>query len=56
MLKKVQSNGGPIRYSKGGWRVSKAKLRPAEVDHFLEVEKNTLGGVAFNLSAAIFRT
>ena len=43
-------------YCKGGLRVSKAKLRPAEVDHILEVEKNTLGGVAFNLSAAIFRT
>ena len=39
MLKKVESNGGPIRYSKGGWRVSKAKLRPAELGPYFEKEK-----------------
>ena len=38
MLKKVESNGGPIRYRKGGWRVSKARLRSAELGPYFEKE------------------
>ena len=33
-------------YGKGGQRVSKAKLRPPEVDPYFERKKITLGGVA----------
>ena len=32
-------------YGKGGWRVSKAELRPPEVDPYFERKKIALGGV-----------